>query len=38
MRHAEVCSFVTWSAEGLYSTEMEGKMVDNNKKDHTRSM
>ena len=28
VRHVGVCSFVTWSAEGLCSIEIEGKTVN----------
>ena len=38
MLHAGVDSFVTLSADLLYSTEMQGQIVDNNNKDHARSI
>ena len=38
MLHAGVDSFVTLSADLLYSTEMRGKIVNKNNKDHARSI
>ena len=38
MLHAGVDSFVILSADPLYSTEKQGQIVDNNNKDHARSI
>ena len=38
MLHEGVGSFVTGSADRWNSIEMEGKIVDNNNKDHTLSI